>query len=329
VSLASRRGSRSDSNPDDAKSSIVGLSGWLFADLLLALAIVFLVASETPKASDNTPDDVLDISVDFSTSENGAASRQTAQIDEPFDVWLRFSEPIRSETLDLSDVSIKPEGQWTYQFVKKATVGSGKAFLLRLAPLEARSTGIEVTLRDKAAQNASRESSYSKTASLSVSITVCRSLTGIAVLPKETARFLIKSGRTMGTDAILNWLSDPIRKQNGTDRLSNEDVGYGDARLVFEELQKPSSERRQVGFVILFGGYVRNQENAGVGQERASKRIEEVRELLRDLSLLPRVDSGTTGSQCPRAAEVPVRPFGDSSVGKDELKFELYFYNEK
>jgi len=323
VSLASRRGSRSDSNPDDAKSSIVGLSGWLFADLLLALAIVFLVASETPKADGITPDDVLDISVDFSTSENGAASRQTAQIDEPFDVWLRFSAPIRSETLDLSDVSIKPEGQWTYQFVKKATVGSGQAFLLRLAPLEARSASIEVTLRDKAAQNASREFSYSKPASLSVSITVCRSLTGIAVLPKETARFLIKSGRTMGTDG------DPIRKQNGTDRLSNEDVGYGDARLVFEELQKPSSERRQVGFVILFGGYVRNQENAGVGQDRASKRIEEVRELLRDLSLLPRVDSGTTGSQCPRAAEVPVRPFGDSSVGKDELKFELYFYNEK
>lgn len=133
----------------------------------------------------------------------------------------------------------------------------------------------------------------------------------------------------MGTDAILNWLSDPIRKQNGTDRLSNEDVGYGDARLVFEELQKPSSERRQVGFVILFGGYVRNQENAGVGQDRASKRIEDVRELLRELSLLPQVDSGTTGSQCPRAAEVPVRPFGDAGVGKDELKFELYFYNEK
>lgn len=329
MSLASRRGLRSDSSSDDAKSSIVGLSGWLFADLLLALAIVFLVASETPKAAGNTASDVLDISVDFSTSENGVASRQTAQIDEPFDVWLRFSEPIKSETLDLSDVSIKPEGQWTYQFVKKATVGSGQAFLLRLAPLEARSTEIEVTLRDKAAQHASRESSFSRSSSLSVSVTICRSLTGIAVLPEDTARFLIRNGRTMKIEEIINWLSSPARSQSGTDRRSNEDAGFGDARLVFEELQKPSGERRQVGFAILFGGYVRNQENAGIGQGRANKRIEDVREVLRELSLLPRADTGTSGSQCPRAAEVPVRPFGDAGVGKDDLKFELYFYNEK
>jgi len=157
VSLASRRGPKGDSGSDEAKSSIVGLSGWLFADLLLALAIVFLVASETPKAAGNKASDVSDISVEFSTSENGTATRETSQIDEPFDIWLRFSEPIRSETLDLSDISIKPESQWTYQFINKASTGSGQTYLLRLAPLAARSTGIELTLRDKAAQHATRE----------------------------------------------------------------------------------------------------------------------------------------------------------------------------
>lgn len=332
MSLASRRGSRSDSSPDDAKSSIVGLSGWLFADLMLALAVVFLVASEVPidvPRPGGNPE-VSDIAVEFLMSQNGAATRQTSQIDEPFDVWLRFSEPIKSETLDLSDISVKPEGQWMYQFVNKALADPGQVFLLRLAPLEARSAGIEVTLKDKAAQHASRESSFSKSASLSVSITICRSLTGIAVLPKETARFLIKNGRKMEVKEIKEWLESPIREKVGTDLLSKKDFDYGDARLVWKEIQKqPPSERRQVGFVILFGGYVRNQENADVGQDRASKRIEDIREVLRELSLLPQDDTGTLGSQCPRAAEVPVRPFGDGGVGKDDLKFELYFYNEK
>ena len=85
MSLASRRNRRDYSNPDDAKSSIVGLSGWLFADLLLALAVVFLVASDRPSQSlAENPEDKFDIDVEFVESElaDAKAVTQIERIDD-------------------------------------------------------------------------------------------------------------------------------------------------------------------------------------------------------------------------------------------------------
>lgn len=330
MSLSSRRGFRSDASPDDAKSSIVGLSGWLFADLLLALAVVFLVASDRPaESSVGDQDDVYDLEIEFLESPTGKAVTKTNQIDQPFDVWLRFSEPIQAETLDLSDINVSPDGQWTYQFVKKPDTGGTQVVQLKLAPLDVRTSSLELAVKKRAAQHVSRENSWSASASLEIAVTLCRALTGIAVLPKETARFVIEGGEGMTSSDLGTWLASPERRLNGTDRRSAEDEGYGDATLIYSELQKPTDERRQIGFAILFGGYVKGRENAGVGQGRAEGKIDAVRAVLRELSLLPRLDTGTAGGQCPSATEVPVRPFGDSSIGVGDLKFELYFYNEK
>jgi len=330
VSLSSRRSIRGESGADDAKSSIVGLSGWLFADLLLALAVVFLVASEQPKKSIvGDASDVYDIDVEFALSPTGEAVTQIDQIDQPFDVWLRFSEPIQAETLDLSDIAVSPDGQWTYQFVKKPVAGATLVVQLKLAPLDVRSTSLELTVKKRAAQRVSQENSWSESASLEITVTLCRALTGIAVDREETARFVIKGGQRMTESELKKWLENPDRRLVGTDLSSPQDKGFGDAKLIYAELRKPADERRQVGFAILFGGYVKGQENADTGTDRAKDMAEKVRSVLRELSLLPRLDTGTAGGQCPRAAEVPVRPFGDSSIGVGDLRFELYFYDEK
>jgi hypothetical protein len=330
VSLSSRRGLRGESGPDDAKSSIVGLSGWLFADLLLALAVVFLVASDRPaESSIGDKDDVYDLQIEFLESPTGKAVTKIEQIDQPFDVWLRLSEPIQAETLDLSDITVSPDGQWTYQFVDKPDAGATQVVQLKLAPLDVLSTSLELAVEKRAAQHISRENSWSESASLEITVTLCRALTGIAVLPEETARFVIKGGQRMTESDLKKWFENPDRRLIGTDLSSPKDEGFGNATLIYVELQKPADERRQVGFAILFGGYVKDRENADLGTGRAEERKENVRSALRELSLLPRLDTGTAGGQCPRAAEVPVRPFGDSSIGVGDLKFELYFYNEK
>jgi len=323
LTLPPRRNSRIESGSDDAKSSIVGLSGWLFADLLLALAVVFLVASEPP--ADQTvgkPDDVYDIDVDFLLTPGGLPVQKTSQIDRPFDIWLRFSEPVRSESFDLSGISIFPNNQWTYQVINQRSNGSQQDFQLRLAPLRAIDTNIKLIVRKRTAQHLNRDTLFNREASLPITVTICRALTGIEVQQKETARFLIRGGLNMAETDLVNWLSSPQRLDEDT---KDE---YGDASLIYIETQKPMNERRQIGFVILFGGYNSNEEGADDGRRRANDKIEDIEDALRGLSLLPPRDLPTVSSQCPKANKVPVRPFGDGSISPRDLKFEIYFYTE-
>jgi len=54
MAFTSRAGGQSGKRTRRDRNSIVGLSGWLFADLLLGLAVVFLVAAEKPPAEENS-----------------------------------------------------------------------------------------------------------------------------------------------------------------------------------------------------------------------------------------------------------------------------------
>jgi len=325
VSLASRRGSRSETNPDDAKSSIVGLSGWLFADLLLALAVVFLVASDRPAESGPVDErDIYDIGVEFALSLTGEAETQIDQIDQSFDIWVRFSEAV--EARSFKEVRLEPKDQWSYRFVDKRDSGSQEAFQIRLNPERVSSSALSITIDRRSARHFERENSFNSKATLAVSITVCRSLAGIAVKPSETARFVLPGGRSKSATEIADWLSSPSREKDPPHPIGSKNAGYGTASLVYEELVASPVNRRQIGFAILFGGYNKNTESADDGVKRARDQTENVRTALRDLGLLANLSSIGSNS-CPQAAEVPVRPFGDSSVGTRDLQFELYFYN--
>jgi len=325
VSLASRRGSRSDTNPDDAKSSIVGLSGWLFADLLLALAVVFLVASDRP-AESVPPDgsERYDIGVEFALSLTGEAETQIDQIDQSFDIWVRFSEEV--EARSFKEVRLEPKDQWSYRFVDKRDSGPQEAFQIRLNPERVSSTALSITIDQRAARHFERENSYNSKATLAVSITVCRSLAGIAVEKPETARFVLPGGSTKSATELAAWLSDPSRQNDPEHPPGSSSENYGTASLVYEEYVASQANRRQVGFVILFGGYNKNTESAEEGVRRARQQIGNVETALQDLGLFAK-PSSIGSNRCPQAAKVPVRPFGDSSVGTRDLQFELYFYN--
>ena len=80
--MAFSRSHRQFGNPDAPQGrdrhAIVGLSGWLFADLLLAVAVVFLVAETTPvggeelrKTDLNSPAVTMKFIPELSESEDG------------------------------------------------------------------------------------------------------------------------------------------------------------------------------------------------------------------------------------------------------------------
>lgn len=320
MSLASRRGSRIDTSSDDAKSSIVGLSGWLFADLLLALAVVFLVASDRPgEIVGGNPSDVYDITVEFALSPNGVAETQIDQIDRSFDIWVRFSEAVNPRSF--KTLQLEPNDQWSYSFVSKRDFGSQEMFQIRLIPRRVSSTALSITVERRAASHSDRENSYNSLATLSVSITICKLLAGIAVDPSETASFVLPGGQRKSAPQLEDWLKNSSRKED-----SPQKSGYGTASLVYEEIIADVANRRQIGFAIIFGGYNGTTERPADGVKRAINQADNIRTALRSLGLLSKL-APTGANRCPQAVEVPVRSFSDSSVGIDDLGFELYFYN--
>lgn len=330
MSRASRRKGLIASNPDDAKSSIVGLSGWLFADLLLALAVVFLVASDRPSVSSAGDLDKFDISVEFSTSENGEPISEIEVFDENFDIWIQFSEPVFSNSFTESDLMLEPEDEWSVRFVNKPDSGPKRSFLLRLNPENVKSRKLSINVEQGAARGAESDNSYNAKATLAVSITICRTLSGIAVSPEETSRFIVRGGAKMSESQLQDWLQNSkLEELPRTHPIGSEDFGFGTAKLIFLELQKPIDQRRQVGFAILFGGYNRDSESAKIGANRAKNMEDEVRNVLRNLGLLSDNNSTVVQGACPQVYEIPLRPFGAGEVSKDDLKFELYFYENE
>jgi hypothetical protein len=284
-----------------------------------------LVASDRPAESLATDAEVLDIEVEFSETESGPPISQIATIDESLSIWIRFSEKV---LFNLDGLKIEPNDEWSFRFVDYVPERPSQNYQVRLNPESARSAEITLTVKARSALSSERDNVWNKAASLSVSVEVCEALAGIAVKPSDTARFQINGGLFKSADEIVKWLSSNERKSSGTDRKSNEDKGFGDARLIWDEIQRPINERRNIGFAILFGGYVSNQESANQGRTRARGREQVVKQALRELGLL---DLATTNnsSSCPSADDLPIRPFGDSGVGVNDLKFELYFYNNE
>jgi len=329
VSLASRRRRRDYSNPDDVKSSIVGLSGWLFADLLLAIAIVFLVASDKPtKILAGNPDDKFDVTIEFSESEDGPNVVQTAQIDERFDIWVTFSEPVFTNSFTETDLMLEPNDEWSVRFLNRSDSDAQKTFQIRFNPESSDSSSLTLSIKQGSVRSAESENSYNAQASLAISITNCRTLKGIAVNPEETALFKIPNGANFDRDRLKKWLEDESGKAEDH-KVGSPDFGFGTAKLIAVELEKPIDQRRQMGFAILFGGYNRDSEVARDGANRARNMQGIVRRVLQDLGLLAKKTSGSGSNVCPIAAEIPIRPFGDGSFSKDDLKFELYFYENE
>ena len=127
MGLISHHNRSSDTSSDDeSKNSIVGLAGWLFADLLLALAVIFLVGGDIPSISAmGEANNKNYITIEFAETKDGDAVTGLRKIDQTFDVYVRFSDPVENFTAD--DIELEPSDEWSVRIVEDSKEVDGKS----------------------------------------------------------------------------------------------------------------------------------------------------------------------------------------------------------
>lgn len=323
MGLVSHHNRNSDTYSDDeSKSSIVGLAGWLFADLLLALAVVFLVGGDIPSTSAMSDTELKnDVTIEFAETKDGDAVTGIRKIDQTFDVYVRFSDPVENFTAD--DIQLEPSDEWSVRIVEDSKdVDGKKSFQVRLNPENPISTKLKLTINQRKVSNASRPNSFNSRGQLSISLTICADIAGIAVEKKDVARFIIKGGMTKSAIQLADWMKDPPAGGTYADNEGSS-KGYGNEQILKEILRQSANQPQQVGFIIIFAGGA----STSIAADRADGKVPDLRKALGINKLINDVATNNPQTVCPTEAEVPVRAFGDSRLPIDAIKLELYFYD--
>ena len=303
---------------DDSKSSIVGLAGWLFADLLLALAVVFLVGSDTPSISAMTEgNDKNDISIEFAETKDGEAVTDIRKTNQTFDVYVRFSEPVDDFTA--GDFMLEPSNEWSARIVENSKDVDGKrTYQIRLNPENTSSTKLKLTIEQKQVRNASRPNSFNSRAQLNISVTICAQSAGIDVDKGDVAQIAIPNGLKMSAQQLKDWIQNIEANESAT----NSD-GYGNEQSLKKIIELTAGQRSQIGFIIVFAG----GEDASRGTQNARSKELEILKALSEYELIADPSSDTPVASCPTESQVPYRAFWGSQLSRNDLKLELYFYD--
>jgi hypothetical protein len=323
MGLVSHHNRNSDTYSDDeSKNSIVGLAGWLFADLLLALAVVFLVGGDIPSTSAMSDTELKnDVTIEFAETKDGDAVSELRKIDQTFDVYVRFSDPVENFAAD--DIEIEPSDEWSVRIVEDSKDADGKkTYQVRLNPENPSSTKLKLTINQRKVSNATRPNSFNSRGQLSISLTICTDIAGIAVEKKDVARFVIKGGMTKSVIQLAEWMKDPPAGGTYPDNEGSS-KGYGNEQILKEILRQSTNQPQQVGFIIIFAGGKTTSEAA----DRAEGKVPDLRKALAKNKLINDPATDNPQTVCPAEAEVPVRAFGDSRLPIDAIKLELYFYD--
>ena len=319
MGLVSHHNRSSDTYSDDeSKSSIVGLAGWLFADLLLALAVIFLVGGDIPSTSAMSETNFKnDITIEFAETKDGDAVTGIRKIDQTFDVFVRFSDPVENFTAD--DIQLEPSDEWSVRIVEDSKdVDGKKSFQIRLNPESPNSNELKLTIAQRQVSNASRPNSFNEQGLLNISVTICGQITGIDVDKANVAQVRIPNGANMSAQQLSSWMQTIEAKGTTT----NED-GYGNEQILREIIALPASQRTQIGFIIVFAGGIDARSGTQVARNKES-------DLLTALSsnyLVADAASDSPSTTCPTESRVPVRAFWSQQLSKNDLTLELYFFD--
>lgn len=303
---------------DESKNSIVGLAGWLFADLLLALAVIFLVGGDIPSTSAMSETNFRDdITIEFAETKDGDAVTGLRKIDQTFDVYVRFSDPVENFTAD--DIELEPSDEWSVRIVEDSKdVDGKKSFQIRLNPESPTSNEIKLTIAQRQVSNASRPNSFNERGQLNISVTICGQIAGIDVDKANVAQVRIPNGANMSAQQLSSWMQTIEAKGSTT----NED-GYGNEQLLREIIALPASQRTQIGFIIVFAGGT----DARAGTQVARNKESDLLTALSSNYLVADAASDLPSTTCPTESRVPVRAFWSQQLSKNDLTLELYFFD--
>ncbi len=278
------------------KGAIVGLSGWLFADLLLGVAVVFLIGSEKP--SNLGIADLDRPSVRLEAVDNIQTDQDVWSVnDRPFKVEVVFSKKVRN--FDASDLQFTGEAiGWFVQIIEpKEPNAVAERFILSVEPSQGLTAGeFSIFIPEKAAfseESGSGNSGFKKP----FKVVKCFEYKGIN--PASEQRVTISGGYLKDTESLIAALQ--------------------------KELNDPIGKRDQIGFLIVFGG-------GKDGSNLAERSEEKIRSSLASLGLVPKAipGGGDLGSCEVSISEndFPILFYKDDGLPTSDLKLNIYYMNK-
>lgn len=278
------------------KGAIVGLSGWLFADLLLGVAVVFLIGSEKPSISGvaerNRP------SVRLEAVDNIQTNSDLWSVnDRPFKVEVIFSEKVRG--FDASDLQFTGEANgWFVKIIEpKEPKAIAERFILSVEPSQALAAGeFSIFIPERAAYS---EKSGNGNSGFKKSFKVVKCFEYKGINPASEQRATIGGGYLKDTESLMAALQ--------------------------KELEDPIKNRDQIGFLIVFGG-------GKDGSNLAKKSEDKIRSSLASLGLVPKaIPSGQDLGSCELSIsedDFPILFYKDDGLPTSDLKLNIYYMNK-
>jgi hypothetical protein len=291
-----QRNSREGHNRRD-KGAIVGLSGWLFADLLLGVAVVFLIGSEKPSvnsSADKEDRPTLEIQSVENVQKGTQSTEPWSVNDRSFTIKVEFSEDVRNFGAD--DLVFQGEANsWVGKVTEPADENAvSDSFLLEIVPSQDLVAGsFEILIPEKSAFS---ESSGIGNRGKKQKFTVvnCFEYKGIDANSVETVKL------SRGFSGGVDYLTSELQKK----------------------LAPAITSGKQIGFLILFGG-------GNNGDQKAKSSGSKVRTSLAELGLVPR-SSGDEGKVDACGASLsendfPMLFYKAENLPESDLQLNIYY----
>lgn len=290
-----QRNAREGRNRRD-KGAIVGLSGWLFADLLLGVAVVFLIGSEKPSNSGNNDNNRPTVSL--IAVENVQPNQDSWSVnDRPFKIEVVFSEKVRG--FDVSDLLFTGEANgWVREITEPEGLNAvSDRFVVNVVPSQDLIAGeFVITIPERVAYSAKNGSENTGTKK-QLKVVNCFEYKGID--PEALLKVNLSGGYLKGENELIQILSKDLDS-----RVKNRD---------------------QVGFLILFGG----GKDGKVLAERSAKKI---RSSLASLGLVPKADAESSNTDSCGVSvsenDFPILFYKDDGQSRNDLQLNIYFMNK-
>jgi hypothetical protein len=318
------------------------LSGWLFADLLLAVAVIFLVATEPPQFADEAdaenatsaagaPVATLSFEPELPVNEDGipvwretdSSGSEIAEVG----IQVVFSEPVRGLGEDLEDLAAdviltaQIEGEkraandtgWSVKLVKP--VDPGRSWLLTLSPTAGfKSSIMEVSLRQGAVID---EDGIPNPEPKSLVFQVQRRPDTVIDTKKASQLVVGVQAASCDADSESAVIERLIREIRGANRFfvdvaSDQRVQISENFVSWVRSSQGFGENPRIGFAFIYGPGDSGARIASGWRECTIRAFE-------DLGWLT-VDSTST-------PELPMKFFKDDEIARGQLKIEMYFFS--
>lgn len=310
------------------KHSIVGLSGWLFADLLLAVAVIFLVADAPPSFGQTDPE-VSTGDLEVEIQNDGRLSR----VEDGMPIWdgsdpgtedgvtLRvvFSQPVKNFGVDANDLANDiviggdSEGWLTERIIdvsgteEEDEAPDGTVWHVILTPRSNYSAG---TVEVAVAENAVFDNG-NNTNQLSEAVKFQARLAPETTIDVQNAVQLVvkrPSGRCNGDrTSQATVIEDSLRRVAKFDVINVASNVRRSLSENFVQWIQDKYGRPRIGFAFVYAS------TAEGGRQTAEAWAPCVIEAFRNL--------GYTSS-----LNIPSKAFEDKQLGRGELKIEMYFF---